>query len=504
VVNFILLVPKYDASLNGVGGAMSGLEEAKNFEVYSLFPYEENGCGKHCRPVLMDQCQAGNVEQFLYNSPLFPNKIPDIFPGCPIVAFASNLKPYVILTNADTDSDGYPIYEAAGIEAEYLSLVAEALNLTLEIVPCEHECSYGEHIFEIFVNIGFKPLNILGMKYRDATIPYIFNAMKWYVPCPKSALRMERVMGVFSTSVWFSMLPVLILTGVVFWYSARFPVTAVPREAYGYRTLVHSLYNVWCIILGVSVAEMPRTSRVRAVFCLFLWYSFAISTIFQSFFVSFLVSPRYSSRLSSLDDLAKSGLKYGNFSTLDRQLHIVGYDELDSLHLAQVECYDYENCLERLFIQEDVAVMSPEVGAKYVASLVAKSEDEDTLCFLDENVFSVNCVMYFSGGRPEFCKINAVIRRCIEAGLVEKYWSEFNFKLKWRNVEKTKATDYEERGDVYFVFSLSHLKFAFLVLGFGHMLSATLFLGELIYMWLSKGHNMIVCRQVDGPFPFIN
>lgn len=185
------------------------------------------------------------------------------------------------MLNAYTDSYGRATYEAAGVE-----LMAEALNLTLEVIPCEHECNYGEHLIEIFVNIGFKPLNLLGIKARDATIPCLFNALKWYVPCPKSALRMERVMGVFSASVWFSMVSVRILTGLVFWYSARSHGRAVLRESYGYRTLVHSLYNV----LGVSVPEMPRTFRLRALFCLFVWYSFAISTIFQSFFFLYLFS----------------------------------------------------------------------------------------------------------------------------------------------------------------------------------------------------------------------
>jgi hypothetical protein len=185
-------------------------------------------------------------------------------------------------------------------------------------------------------------------------------------------------------------------------------------------------------------------------------------------------------------------------------LHEAGYEQHERLNLDQVECADYEKCLERLFLQEDVAVLSPAIGAQYVASLVRKTDDENTLCFLDENVFSVNCVMYFSRSRPEFYKINAVIRRCIEAGLVEKYWSELNFILKWRNVEKSKDTDCQECSDMYFVFSLSHLRVAFLVLGFGHVLSVTVFVAELIYKWLSKGQTMAVCRQVAGPFPFIN
>jgi hypothetical protein len=64
--------------------------------------------------------------------------------------------------------------------------------------------------------------------------------------------------------------------------------------------------------MGVSVSAMPKTYRVRAHFMLFVWYSFAMSTIFQSFFISFLVSLGYDSRISTLNNFNHSGLKYGS------------------------------------------------------------------------------------------------------------------------------------------------------------------------------------------------
>jgi hypothetical protein len=174
---------------------------------------------------------------------------------------------------------------------------------------------------------------------------------------------------------------------------------------------------------------------------------------------------------------------YGNFGAMDNMLRKSGYEELDRLNLDQVECHDYEKCLERLFNQEDVAVLAPVIGAQYVASLVGKTEDKNSSCFLDENVFSVNCVMYFNMGRLSWVRF------------VEKYWSELNFKLKLLNVGKPKDADCQECSDMYFVFSLSHLRAAFLVLVFGHVLSATLFLGELIFKWLFSGRTLTVCKS---------
>jgi hypothetical protein len=113
------------------------------------------------------------------------------------------------------------------------------------------------------------------------------------------------------------MLLVICLTALVFWSSVRLLVGAVMKEQYGYRIVLCSLQNVWCVFVGVSVPAMPRTYRMRALFMLFVWYSFAMSTIFQSFFVSFLVSLGYVSRISSLNDVNNSGLKYASNKHVD-------------------------------------------------------------------------------------------------------------------------------------------------------------------------------------------
>jgi hypothetical protein len=66
----------------------------------------------------------------------------------------------------------------------------------------------------------------------------------------------------------------------------------------------------------------------------------------------------------------------------------------------------------------------------------------------------------------------------METGLVEKYWTELKFNLQLQNLKKFKDTDCELCSNMYFVFSLSHLRAAFLVLGLGHVLSVIVFTFE--------------------------
>jgi hypothetical protein len=252
-------------------------------------------------------------------------------------------------------------------------------------------------------------------------------------------------------------------------------------------------------MMGVSVAEMPRTSRVRAVFWLFVCFSFATSTIFQSFFMSYLISPSSLRPLTTLEDLTNSDLKYGKNEDNHEFLTETGYEGFEVLNLDVLECPNNLKCLERLFTEGDIAVVSRKFEAEYVASQIDLPYGK-LLCSLDEDIFASNQAMYVVKGDPIGGHLNVHLRHIMEAGLVDKLWSEFIFGVELRNTGKTKDIHCKVCNYNFDVFSLSHLKVAFLVLGFGHALSATVFLGEILCKWCSAA----VCKNGVKPYPHIN
>jgi hypothetical protein len=229
-----------------------------------------------------------------------------------------------------------------------------------------------------------------------------------------------------------------------------------------------------------------------------------MSTIFQSFFISFIVSPGYDHRISSLDDLNNSGLKYGSYIYGDEYLRHAGYVEHDSLNLDRYECANPEKCMERVFTESDTTFMSTTFHAQYVASRIGKTPDKNLLCSLDENIFSSMFVMNFQKGHPVIDSFNIVIRRCIETGLGVKYWSELYFNLTLQNMRNHEDSNCQACSDMYFVFSLAHLRLAFLVLGFGFVLSIAVFVAELICNWLSKRRTVTNNKHETPPFPFLH
>jgi hypothetical protein len=74
------------------------------------------------------------------------------------------------------------------------------------------------------------------------------------------------------------------------------------------------------------------------------------------------------------------------------------------------------------------------------------------------------------------------MRRYLEAGLLERVMSELYNRASLKGGGRIG----EAAGDVYFPFSVSHLKPAFVVLLVGNIMSSVVFIGELIVNCLCK------------------
>ena len=108
ISNFVFMIPRFESDGCDVNEDMYGLVDSRNIDIYSWFPYKRNNSADNFDAVLVDQCECENIEDFLHNVSLFPNKIPRNFAGCPSIAFVDRFGPYLMLTDNYTDSYGLP------------------------------------------------------------------------------------------------------------------------------------------------------------------------------------------------------------------------------------------------------------------------------------------------------------------------------------------------------------------------------------------------------------
>jgi len=483
IVNVVVLIPNQFPYRPLHTAITTKTTAAGRLKMYTWFPFELGRCGEVQDVILLDEWVIEHNGRFLVNANLYPAKDPKQFMGCPIKVGTVGMDPYVIMTEHYTQNDGSTAYKVTGLSVEILKFVCEKMNLTTVFLAPSLNLDV-DSFFEAKVDLEEDKSDVLTgtlpllpavvTSYYEATIPFIHENLKMLVPCPKAIPGTQKLMTTFSLSVWLTTCLVLWLTTAVFWCAGN-----IPYRTHTYQSLSHCFQNVWAVFMGVAVPQQPRTSTLRVFFFLYVCFCFAISTVFQAFFVSYLVEPIYEKKLDNLDDLMESEVIYGSYSSLNFVLYQLSYPDLVKFveHKSlQEDCSDIRKCVERMITKRDIAIITAPIFATYVATDLGTVDVGKLICPLDETVMPVGLIVLFKKGNPLLVRFNILMRRYLESGFLEILWKE----LQHRTSLRARGIFGEAVTDMYFAFSLSHLKPAFVALIVGTILSSVVFIVELI------------------------
>jgi hypothetical protein len=235
--------------------------------------------------------------------------------------------------------------------------------------------------------------------------------------------------------------------------------------------------------MGVSVSKLPETWKQRIFFLLYVFYCFAIITVFQAFFVSYLVEPGYQKQIKTVDEVINSELLYGFNTAIEIAAVTVGFTDHKRIAASRrVDCDDMVKCTRRMIIQRDIMTGNAPIFANYIANTLGVKDGSKIVCHLDENIFYISGSALVNKGSPFLDRLNKLIRRCLEGALVERYWSEINTLARLRSTDKIP----EDSDEMFFVFTVSHLSSAFGIFILGNSVSFVVFLCEIIYRWLRR------------------
>jgi len=129
-----------------------------------------------------------------------------------------------------------------------------------------------------------------------------------------------------------------------------------------------------------------------------------------------------------------------------------------------------------MITKQDIAILCSPLFATYVARQMGTVDVGKIICSLDETLISAGVPVLFKKGNPLLDTFNNLMRRYLEAGLLEMHWTELQQRASLRGAGRYR----EVFGDVFFAFSVSHLMPALVVLLVGTVLSSVVFIGELI------------------------
>ena len=241
----------------------------------------------------------------------------------PLVSFTltmlhENISWPLRLFSPEIPLDGNVVYQLGGLAVQNMLLAADKINVILVFLKPSLRLAVLEAAFELenllerksdIVNGTMPLLPLFVSTWFQPTIPYEDTAAKWFVPCPQPVARTEKVMHKYILPVWLTMATVL-LTAILWWGVANWRHSSL-KDSQTYQSLSYCLYNSWAVGMGISATNAPKTWKFKFILLVYVWYCFAMSTVFQAFFTSYLVEPGYGKKFETFDDLFHSHLVYG-------------------------------------------------------------------------------------------------------------------------------------------------------------------------------------------------
>ncbi|KAJ9592887.1 hypothetical protein L9F63_015465 [Diploptera punctata] len=455
----------------------------ETIELYTWFPFSSNNCGRFKQIELINIWSLSS-NKFLYNTTIYPNKIPENFRNCQIRVATAEVPMQVKLLNRYVDNNNKTVYDLTGLEILSLSYIQDVLNLSVIYLLNEENDNFQSHFEMIFdvalgnadVAVSFFPLHSSVINIVEPTISYESDYIRWYVPCGRSVSRMDKIINIFTLSVWSAMLVIATSVLIALYCLGNSDY----KESRSYQTYISILYNLISVVFGVSLRHLPRSSKVRIIFSLWLWYCFIVSTIFQVFFTSILIDPGNQKPITSLNELLKSKLKYAYSDGWGKYINATSPEYDSKINLDRIPCENFD-CIELVINSTNFLTIYGSSTLQYFISTFGHDSDL-YICAMPENIFRIDIVMYLRKGSPFLTSFNSAIYQLLEYGFVIKYQNDMKYLL--RNKKNSNRSKIIEAGIKYFVFGIKHLIFSFYILLIGHVLSGVIFITELLHHYI--------------------
>jgi hypothetical protein len=476
ITNAVVLVPS-----NEEGDRM-----VPAWRAYTWYPYQSaTRCIKVEDVTLLDIWVKRGNGNFLRNTNLFPQKIGSNLHGCPIRIITQPtiftvLDPYYEYINR---SRVPKVVYRGGWEIRLLNIITQTMNMTEDyLLPLndfwnltDYKGDFAGFTRELLHNRADVSVGLLVVRESlpiDATRPYHWGQLLWYVPCGSRYPRWMSISRMFSGSVWvFVMMSVLLSVPII-------TFLASVSEDSAYKTGSNTLSSTWAVILSVSVPSMPRTWPLRCFFMSWICYSLAVDTVFQTYLTSFLTDPGVMPHARNIEELAHSDIKLG-FSYRDGVFYEDRGDaQSRDIMAKKVECLAEDTCFIWATKYKNISILTSDILYKFQSSLNRSGEtNSNSLCQIEDGVVEHGpIVMVLPKGTCLLDRIDNIILHVVEAGIFGE-WVKMTNHIQ---MVKTKAFFPQGLSDEYYKLSLEHLQSAFHLMDFGYCLSFIIFVTELM------------------------
>jgi hypothetical protein len=493
IVNVVVVVQDEGSTENllNVSNSVSfGRSRHLALSLYTWFPYQSpNRCTQVEDVVLLDKWVMKGKGFLVQNSNLFPQKIGKTFNGCPLRGMTRIYKNLVNcqLPPGCHSNSSTPALDD-GWEVRLFGLIAKSLNMSETYIPAPNSFQNGQYD-GVLSSFEYDKADVLfgGAETRgrwawqdhvEVTCSYFTHKIRWYVPCSFKYPRWSSIFRIFYPHLWVCVLLSLAVTSVVTFLVARCGSTYTKSPEYW--TMTNSLTCAWAVILGIGAPALPHKASVRAIFLTWLLFSLAINTVFQTYLTTFLTESGYESPIENTDEMLASKIKYGYHPVFDTVYK--GSNDVNSLKILRnrILCLESQKCVEWAYIYKNISMILGDINVEelYSTSALLDENSKPLICPLDDGIVaSVTNAMIMRLGDPLLERVNEIIHRVVEAGLLMQ-WKKSHFdNIKTRSSRRGAYSLF----DSYYHFTLQHMHPAFYLLLAGFAVSALVLLFELAH-----------------------
>lgn len=389
----------------------------KQVESFTWFPFETGSCGRRAKKAIkLDVCENGELSELNPGQTKLPKRLQI---QCPFNLLAIVSQPYIMPAIYNETSS-----ENKGIEIQLLQLMAEYINLSLNVHPL---FSYDQGLMED----GYSSLNYEGADVvagnllpelfnsdYDIIIYYLQDHLTWCVPVARTLAFWENSKYIFTYGSWILMGATAALVSIVVLY-----LSAQRKASISFLQCIHTLFAVCSMMLGRVTRFNYDSCFLRLTFVGWLVICVITNVIIQSSLRSFIVHPHTEKQFESFEDILQIGMPFGGHG-----IHIKKFDTSDKNNAAFVRTYHWckplQLCIERVS-QGDFAIAAPLSYMRlYQQKQLAKISRTDIHCFVKEPWKTYSPMIFLWKHYPHRVRMQNIADRVFESGLLFKWYSE--------------------------------------------------------------------------------
>lgn len=345
---------------------------------------------------------------------------------------AFKFKPYAI-----TNRDGKTLYVE---EAELIRLVSESLRVPYEVMIPEDE-AYGIKLpdgnwtgmigmlerSEVDLALGYIEINEELPSGVNYIYPHVISETTFMGNKPKPLIAKEAIFYPFSYEVWIIIVFYLIFVSFLLYFFMKKK-----------RTLLDILFNLFGSLVGMPLDFKMYTSSLKFLIFSWLTAAFVLSNCYKGVLLSFLTFPTLFG-IQDISDLSRAAMENSVACYSYRQTSV-------SRRLIESPTDPWKaagECLKRNDLVGKSENYTPEqiflnaTGKKVFITAKTFLNPYKKLYFISKESFFVE--MFFIYYSNKFCcpeRLNSLISRFIDAGLIEKYRREETFFTEYFAISK--------------------------------------------------------------------